>query len=109
MVQGLARHTVPIMLLARLAIATTWQGKGLGAGLLKNAMQRTLQAADIAGFARSPFTLKTTMRLLKDIRARVEPGARSLLERLQIRQHRFRIRARHPKGRHGRVRRSSGA
>jgi GNAT superfamily N-acetyltransferase len=37
------------MLLARLAIATSWQGKGLGSGLLKDAMQRTLQAADIAG------------------------------------------------------------
>ena len=27
----------------------SWQGHGLGAGLLKDAMQRTLQAADIAG------------------------------------------------------------
>jgi predicted N-acetyltransferase YhbS len=44
-----ARRSVPIMLLARLAIAISWQGKGLGAGLLKDAMQRTLQAADIAG------------------------------------------------------------
>jgi GNAT superfamily N-acetyltransferase len=47
--KGLARHPVPIMLLARLAIANSWQGKGLGAGLLKDAMLRTLQAADIAG------------------------------------------------------------
>jgi GNAT superfamily N-acetyltransferase len=47
--KGLARHQVPIMLLARLAIATSWQGKGLGSGLLKDAIQRTLQAADIAG------------------------------------------------------------
>jgi GNAT superfamily N-acetyltransferase len=47
--KGLARHPVPIMLLARLAIATSWQGKGLGSGLLKDAMLRTLQAADIAG------------------------------------------------------------
>jgi GNAT superfamily N-acetyltransferase len=37
------------MLLARLAVSQHWQGKGLGAGLLKDAMQRTLQAADIAG------------------------------------------------------------
>jgi predicted N-acetyltransferase YhbS len=37
------------MLLARLAVATSWQGKGLGSGLLKDAMLRTLQAADIAG------------------------------------------------------------
>ena len=37
------------MLLARLAVAPSWQGKGLGSGLLKDAMLRTLQAADIAG------------------------------------------------------------
>ena len=47
--KGLARHPVPIMLLARLSIAANWQGKGLGAGLLKDAMMRTVQAADIAG------------------------------------------------------------
>lgn len=47
--KGLARHPVPIMLLARLAIAAEWQGKGLGAGLLKGAMLRTLKAAEIAG------------------------------------------------------------
>jgi len=49
MTKGLARHPVPIMLLARLAVATAWQGQKLGAGLLKDAMRRTLQAADIAG------------------------------------------------------------
>ena len=47
--KGLARHPIPLMLLARLAVAATWQGKGLGSGLLKDAMLRTLQAADIAG------------------------------------------------------------
>jgi GNAT superfamily N-acetyltransferase len=47
--KGLARHPIPLMLLARLAIATSWQGKGLGAGLLKDAMVRTVHAADIAG------------------------------------------------------------
>ena len=47
--KGLARHPVPVMLLARLAVATEWQSKGLGQGLLKDAMLRTLQAADIAG------------------------------------------------------------
>src|SRR5271165_893634 len=36
--KGLARHPVPIMLLARLAVSTSWQGKGVGAGLLKDAM-----------------------------------------------------------------------
>lgn len=47
--KGVARHPVPIMLLARLAVDTSWQGKGVGSGLLKDAMRRTLQAADIAG------------------------------------------------------------
>jgi len=47
--KGLARHPVPIMLLARLAVSVNWQGRGLGAGLLKDAMLRTVQAADIAG------------------------------------------------------------
>ena len=37
------------MLLARLAVSVGRPGRGLGAGLLKDAMQRTLQAADIAG------------------------------------------------------------
>lgn len=47
--KGLARHPIPMMLLARLAVGKDWQGHGLGAGLLKDAMRRTLQAADIAG------------------------------------------------------------
>lgn len=47
--KGLARHPVPIMLLARLAIDKQYQGRKLGAGLLKDAILRTLQAADIAG------------------------------------------------------------
>jgi GNAT superfamily N-acetyltransferase len=47
--KGLARHPVPIMLLARLAVGVDWQSKGVGAGLLRDAVLRTLQAADIAG------------------------------------------------------------
>ena len=88
--KGLARHPVPIMLLARLAIVTGWQGKGLGSGLLKDAMQRTVQAADIAGirafavhakddeaksfyehfgFTPLPSDAYHLFRLLKDVRA----------------------------------------
>jgi GNAT superfamily N-acetyltransferase len=88
--KGLARHPVPIMLLARLAVAMRWQGKGLGSGLLKDAMMRTLRAADIAGirafavhakddearafyerfdFVPSPSDPYHLFRLLKDIRA----------------------------------------
>jgi GNAT superfamily N-acetyltransferase len=47
--KGLSRHPVPVMVLARLAIASTRQGEGLGQWLLKDAILRTLQAADIAG------------------------------------------------------------
>jgi GNAT superfamily N-acetyltransferase len=47
--KGLAKHPIPIMLLARLAIDRRWQGRGVGKALLRDAMQRTLQAADIAG------------------------------------------------------------
>jgi GNAT superfamily N-acetyltransferase len=47
--KGLARHPVPIMLLARLAVHKDWQKKGVGRALLRDAVLRTLQAADIAG------------------------------------------------------------
>jgi GNAT superfamily N-acetyltransferase len=87
--QGLTRHPVPIMLLARLAVSVAWQGRQIGAGLLKDAMRRTLQAADIAGirgfvvhakddsarrfyehfgFAPSPTDERHLYLLIKDIR-----------------------------------------
>ncbi len=47
--QGLARHPVPVLILARLAVDQNHQGKGLGKALLKDALLRTAQAADIAG------------------------------------------------------------
>jgi len=47
--QGLARHRVPLMILARLAVDVHEQGTGLGAALLKDALLRTLQAAEILG------------------------------------------------------------
>ena len=46
---GLPRHPIPVILLARLAVDSTEQGSGLGAGLLKDAFLRTIQAAEIAG------------------------------------------------------------
>jgi len=45
----LARHPIPLMVLARLAVAVEYQGRGLGAALLKDAICRTLAAAEIAG------------------------------------------------------------
>lgn len=40
---------IPVMILGRLAVDQTWQGKGLGMALLRDAILRTLQAAEIAG------------------------------------------------------------
>lgn len=47
--KGLARHPVPVMILARLAVDKAHQRQGLGHALLKDALLRTLQAANIAG------------------------------------------------------------
>jgi len=91
--KGLARHPVPVMLLARLAVSTTWQGRKIGSGLLKDAMLRTLQAADIGGirafavhakddpakqfyerfgFVPSPTDPLHLYRLIKDLRRSLE-------------------------------------
>lgn len=40
---------VPVMVLGRLAVDRAYQGQGLGAALLKDALLRTLNAASIAG------------------------------------------------------------
>src|SRR5206468_11500656 len=47
--KGLAAHPVPVILLARLAVDRSEKGAGLGTGLLKDALLRTVQAADIVG------------------------------------------------------------
>jgi len=47
--KGQARHPIPVMILARLAVGRDLQGRGIGSGLLKDAMVRTSAAADIAG------------------------------------------------------------
>jgi GNAT superfamily N-acetyltransferase len=47
--KGVARHPIPVVLLARLAVDRTWQGKGLGPGLLKDAILRVLGAAEGVG------------------------------------------------------------
>jgi GNAT superfamily N-acetyltransferase len=89
--KGLPRYPIPVMIIARLGVDRSFQGKGLGAALLRDAMRRTLSAAEIAGirgvivhakderaaafytrfgfapFPQMPFVL---YRLLKDIRAR---------------------------------------
>ena len=47
--QGMARHPIPLMILARLAVDGREQGQRLGAALLKDALLRCAAAADIAG------------------------------------------------------------
>ena len=47
--KGMARHPVPVMILARLAVDRDHQKLGLGKALLKDALLRTAQAADIVG------------------------------------------------------------
>lgn len=48
-VEGAGRYPVPLMILARLAVTQSEQGRGFGAALLKDALRRTVMAADIAG------------------------------------------------------------
>jgi GNAT superfamily N-acetyltransferase len=48
-IKGMPRHPVPVMILARLAVDLAHQRVGLGKALLKDALLRTAQAADIAG------------------------------------------------------------
>jgi GNAT superfamily N-acetyltransferase len=83
---------VPMMLLGRLAVDRGWQGRGLGAALLKDAVLRTAQIAEQAGvrgilvhaisdhakrfyakwgFAESPADPMTLMAKLADIVATI--------------------------------------
>ncbi|MBE9009283.1 GNAT family N-acetyltransferase [Pseudanabaenaceae cyanobacterium LEGE 13415] len=40
---------IPVMVIGRLAVDRQWQGQGIGRALLRDAVCRTLQAAEIAG------------------------------------------------------------
>ena len=90
--KGMPRYPIPLMVLARLAVHSDWQGRRIGAGLLLDALGRTLQVADLAGmralavhakddsaasfyrhfgFIPSPTDSRHLFMLLKDIRAMV--------------------------------------
>ena len=47
--KGMGSYPIPVVILARLAVSVQDQGRGLGAGLLQEAVVRTLQLAEIAG------------------------------------------------------------
>ncbi|HYL47563.1 MAG TPA: GNAT family N-acetyltransferase [Candidatus Limnocylindrales bacterium] len=88
--KGLAKHPIGVILLARLAVDRTEQGKGLGKMLLVDALTRSLAAADSVGarailvhalddeavafyrrygFETSPLDPRQLMLRMKDLRA----------------------------------------
>ena len=94
--KGMPRHPIPAALLARLAVDTTVQGRGVGAWLLRDAMLRTLNAAESMGirvllvhaidekarafyerhgFEQSPTDPLNLQMLIKDIGAAVEDAS----------------------------------
>ena len=95
--KGLARHSIPVMILARLAVDLGYQGKKIGSGLLKDAVLRTLQASEHAGiraifvhakdekardfyeyfgFEPSPIDPLKLMLLVKDARKSIDSSSR---------------------------------
>ena len=42
-------YPIPVLILTRLVVHKDWRGRGLGAGLLKDALIRTVRAADLLG------------------------------------------------------------
>ena len=94
--RGMPRHPIPAALLARLAVDRSVQGRGLGAWLLRDAMLRTLAAAESVGirlmlvhaiddsarafytrhgFEPSPTDPLNLQILIKDMRAAVDAAA----------------------------------
>jgi GNAT superfamily N-acetyltransferase len=88
--QGIANYPVGLVLLARLAVDQNQKGKGLGKALLRDALARIAQAADVVGvravlvhavdeaarkfylhhgFQPSPVDPFRLMMLMKDLRA----------------------------------------
>lgn len=47
--KGMGQYPIPVVILARLAVCQQDQGRGIGAGMLQDAIRRTLLIADQAG------------------------------------------------------------
>ena len=47
--KGMGQYPIPVVILARLAVSTQDQGKGIGLGMLQDAIRRTLLIAEQAG------------------------------------------------------------
>ena len=94
--KGLANHPIGVVLLAKLAVDQSQQGKGLGKALLFDALSRIEEAADIVGvravlvhaideaarhfylhfeFEESPVDPYQLLLLLKDLRKAIHEGA----------------------------------
>jgi GNAT superfamily N-acetyltransferase len=88
-VKVMSRHPIPLLALARLAVHSKSKGRGLGSGLLLDALGRTLQVADMIGvralavhakdddavafyrhfgFTPSPIDARHLFMIIKDIR-----------------------------------------
>ncbi len=70
--RGLAAHPIGVVVLARLAVTISAQGRGLGASLLQDALLRTQQAADSVEIRAVVVHVIDEMRLMllmKDLRA----------------------------------------
>lgn len=87
--KGMGQYPIPVVILARLAVSIQDQGKGVGFGMLQDAIRRTLLIAEQAGiramlthpideeasnfytrfgFVTSPLSEKQLLLLLKDAR-----------------------------------------
>jgi GNAT superfamily N-acetyltransferase len=94
-VKGMPRHPIPLLVLARLAVHSKWQGRGIASGLLLDALGRTLQVADVIGvralavhakddraisfyrhfgFTSSPTDTRHLFMIIKDIRQAAKPN-----------------------------------
>ncbi|KTC70218.1 N-acetyltransferase GCN5 [Legionella birminghamensis] len=47
--KGMGKFPIPVVILARLAVLHTYQGRGIGKAMLKDAITRTLQTAEQIG------------------------------------------------------------
>ena len=92
--KGMGPYPLPVVILARLAVSKNDQGRGIGLGMLQDAIRRTLAIAEHAGiramfthplnesasnfytrfgFVPSPLREQQLLLLLKDARKIVEP------------------------------------
>jgi len=96
--QGMGRYPIPVVILARMAVAVQYQGLGIGKGMLQDAIRRTLLISEQAGirallthpidakaakfylqfgFLKSPILEGQLILLLKDARFLLDPSPRT--------------------------------